>query len=117
MMRPSTGSKTVKFWSISRKFALVNNPAITQQKHTNWIKEVQATNGKYSTETQFDEFSKILLSGMISYNILALWYSIMVFKDLYLPVRLWLMEVVAVLKRNLWHCNHYVLPIRVLLLY
>jgi hypothetical protein len=41
---------------------------VTQQKHTNWIKEVQATNGKYSTETQFNEFTEGVIEPLISFS-------------------------------------------------
>lgn len=40
---------------------------VTQQRHTNWIKDVQATNGKYSTEAQFNEFNEEVVQPLISF--------------------------------------------------
>lgn len=40
---------------------------ITQQKHTQWIKDVQATGGKYSTEAQFNEFNEITIQPLIAF--------------------------------------------------
>lgn len=41
---------------------------ITQGKHTNWIKLVQATNGKYSTAAQFNEFNEEVVQPLISFS-------------------------------------------------
>jgi hypothetical protein len=41
---------------------------VTQQKHTQWIKDVQATGGKYSTEAQFNEFNELTVQPLISFS-------------------------------------------------
>lgn len=40
---------------------------VSQQKHTNWIKDVQVKGGKYSTETQFNEFNEEVIQPLISF--------------------------------------------------
>jgi hypothetical protein len=41
---------------------------VTQQKHTQWIKDVQATGGKYSTEAQFNEFIELIVQPLIAFS-------------------------------------------------
>ena len=41
---------------------------VTQQKHTQWITDVQATGGKYSTEAQFNEFNELTVQPLISFS-------------------------------------------------
>lgn len=41
---------------------------ISQQKHTQWITDVQAVNGKYSTKVQFDEFNELVIQPLLSFS-------------------------------------------------
>jgi hypothetical protein len=41
---------------------------VSQNKHTQWIKDVQATGGKYSTETQFNEFNENMVQPLLSFS-------------------------------------------------
>lgn len=40
---------------------------ITQQRHTQWIKDVQSTGGKYSTKAQFSEFNELTVQPLIAF--------------------------------------------------
>lgn len=41
---------------------------VTQQKHTQWITDVQATRGKYSTEAEFNEFNEFTIQPLITFS-------------------------------------------------
>jgi hypothetical protein len=41
---------------------------VSQNKHTQWITDVQATGGKYSTEAQFNEFNETMIQPLISFS-------------------------------------------------
>lgn len=41
---------------------------ISQQRHTNWITDVQATGGKYSTESQFSEFYESTIEPLLAFS-------------------------------------------------
>lgn len=41
---------------------------VSQQKHTQWITDVQETGGKYCTEAQFNEFNELTVQPLISFS-------------------------------------------------
>lgn len=41
---------------------------VSQNKHTAWIKYVQEQNGKYSTDSQFDEFKEEVLDPLLQFS-------------------------------------------------
>jgi len=41
---------------------------VSQNRHTQWITDTQAVNGKYSTKAQFDEFNEITIQPLIAFS-------------------------------------------------
>jgi len=65
-----TGRMEVDEW-LSELIYLQDNGyrnGISQPKHTQWITDVQAVNGKYSTKVQFDEFNELVIQPLLSFS-------------------------------------------------
>lgn len=67
---PLRGRMEVDEW-LSELIYLQDNGyrnGLSQQRHTNWIKDVQASQGKYATKTQFEEFNELVIQPLISFS-------------------------------------------------
>lgn len=69
------GRMEVDEWLSELIYLFTNNyrNGVTQQKHTQWIKDEQTVNGRYTTEPQFKDFKQRILDPLIkfSYNVIT----------------------------------------------
>ncbi len=64
------GRMEVDEWISELIYLFTNNYryGITQQKHTQWIKDGQTVNGRYATESQFKDFKQRVLDPLIKFS-------------------------------------------------
>jgi hypothetical protein len=64
------GRMEVDEWLSELIYLFTNNyrNGITQQKHTQWIKDEQTVNGRYTTEAQFKDFKQRVLDSLIKFS-------------------------------------------------
>ena len=67
---PLSGRMEVDEW-LSELIYMQDNGyrnGVSQNRHTQWITDVQATGGKYSTQAQFNEFNATMIQPLISFS-------------------------------------------------